>query len=85
MRIEIFDPTLVSFTFFSSSFQDYYDQTDDIGDDNIFDKDPEYFEYQVNYEVFIVLTVCVEFLGQFAQRVSICLPTGHKYECFLYS
>ena len=47
MRIEIFDPTLVSFTFFSSSFQDYYDQTDDIGDDNIFDKDPEYFEYQV--------------------------------------
>ena len=37
-------------------FQDYYDQTDDIGDDNIFDKDPEYFEYQVNYEV--VLLVC---------------------------
>ena len=28
-------------------FQDYYNQTDDIGDENIFDKDPEYFEYQV--------------------------------------
>jgi len=25
---------------------DYYSQTDDFGDENIFDKDPEYFEYQ---------------------------------------